>query len=291
MPVRVHRIDVPKSVLGESPVWSERDQCLYFVDIASHRVQAYKPETREHRSWQFDAFTGSIAECRSGGLIVGLADRVVWFDPNRGTGSMRTIAVLEQDRPQNRLNDGKVDPWGRFWVGSLQTDEAANTGRLWCVEPDGTAILHRDGIGISNAIAFDRERNRMYFGDSSTKTIEQSTMDSAHLPTTWTPFAKTEAGVPDGSCTDAQGYLWNAQWAGWRIVRYSPEGKVDRVIAIPTSRPSSCAFGGPDFKTLFVTSAEYKMSPQEKQQDPEAGSLYCIEFEDAQGLPSDCFAI
>jgi sugar lactone lactonase YvrE len=173
----------------------------------------------------------------------------------------------------------------------MQADEAASTGRLWCVRPDGTASLHRDGIGVSNSLAFDRERSRMYFADSPSKTIEQSGLDQARLPTEWSPFATTDRGSPDGSCTDAEGYVWNAQWAGWRVVRYSPTGQVDRVIEIPTSRPSSCAFGGPDFKTLFITSAEYKMSPQEKQQDPEAGSLYCIEIEDAQGLPSDCFAI
>jgi sugar lactone lactonase YvrE len=291
MPARVHKIDVPKSVLGEGPVWSERDQCLYFVDIASHRLQGYWPRTREHRSWQFDTFTGSLAECKSGGLIVALGHRVVWFDPRRGVDSIRTIAVLEDDRPDNRLNDGKVDPWGRFWVGSMQADEAAHTGRLWCVAPDGTSTLHRDGIGVSNSIAFDRERERMYFADSTSKVIEQCTLSVGHMPKEWRPFAKIEAANPDGSCTDSEGYLWNAEWAGWRVVRYSPDGKVDRVIEIPTSRPTSCAFGGPDFRTLFITSAEYKMSPGEKQRDPEAGSLYCIDFEDVKGLPSDCFAI
>jgi L-arabinonolactonase len=291
MPARVQKIDVPKSVLGEGPVWSERDQCLYFVDIVSHRVEAYWPGTRDHRWWQFDAFTGSLGECRSGGLIVALGDRVVWFDPKQGLGSIRTIAVLEQDRPENRLNDGKVDPWGRFWVGSMQADEAGSRGRLWCLAPDGTVNLHLDGIGVPNSIAFDRKRHRMYFADSFSGTIQKSTLDDARQPKGWTTFAKADKGSPDGSCTDADGYLWNAQWAGWRVVRYSPEGDIDRVIEIPTSRPSSCAFGGPDFKTLFVTSAEYKMSPQEKQQDPDAGSLYCIDFEDAQGLPSDYFAI
>ena len=291
MTARVQKIEVPKSVLGEGPVWSERDQCLYFVDIVSYRVQAYRPATRAHESWQFDRFTGSLAECKSGGLILALGDRVVRFDPAKGLGSLETIAVLEDDRPENRLNDGKVDPWGRFWVGSMQADEQGNRGRLWCVAPNGTVSVHRDGIGVSNSLAFDEERNRMYFADSFTGQIEQSPLDATHMPTGFTTFAKARKGSPDGSCVDAEGYLWNAEWGGWCIVRYKPDGTVDRTIDVPVSRPSCCTFGGRDHRTLFITSAQYKMSPQEKEQDVDAGSLFCIDFHDVQGTPSDCFAM
>jgi L-arabinonolactonase len=291
MPVRVQKIDVPKSVLGEGPVWSMRDQCLYFVDIAEGRLQAYWPQTGTYERWQFDGYTGSLAECKSGGMIVALTDRIVRFDPKAGSSSIETIIELEKDRPHNRLNDGKADPWGRFWVGSMQIDEAANTGRLWCVTPDRKVTLHRDDIGVSNSLAFDRERNRMFFADSFTKTIEESSLDAAHVPAGFRSFAKAGKGSPDGSCTDADGYLWNAEWGGWRVVRYAPDGSVDRVVEIPTSRPSSCTFGGDDYKTLFVTSAHYKMSSEERQQDPDAGSLYRIDFDDVKGLPSDCFAI
>ena len=130
-----------------------------------------------------------------------------------------------------------------------------------------------------------------YFADSRTRTIETSSLDEAHAPTGFRPFAKAGKGSPDGSCTDAQGYLWNAEWGGSRIVRYSPDGTVDRVIDMPTSRPSCCAFGGKDYKTLFVTSAHYKMRAEERERDRDAGSLYCIQFDDVKGLPSDCFAI
>ena len=290
MSTTVQRLPVPPCVLGEGPVWSDRDQCLYYVDIVSCRLHAYWPATAAHKAWQFDQFTGSLAECRSGGLILTLRDRVVRFDPARGR-TLEEIVVLERDRPANRLNDGKTDRWGRFWVGSMQHDEKANTGRLWCVSDDGKALSVRDGIGVSNSISFDDERGRMYFADSLSRVIEFSTWDDARQPTAWQPFATAGKGAPDGSCTDAGGHLWSAEWAGQRLVRYSPAGQIERAIEMPMSRPSCCTFGGRDYRTLFVTSARYMMSPEEEQRDLAAGSLCCIAMDDVQGLPPNLFAL
>jgi sugar lactone lactonase YvrE len=295
--VRITKVDVPPCALGEGPIWSEREQRLYFVDIVAHRIHAYRPAARGASSsdacetWQLDGFTGSLGECRSGGLIATLRDRLVRFDPARGLASLEDLVVLERDRPGNRLNDGKVDPWGRFWVGSMQHDEKANNGRLWCVTADGSARAFRDGIGVSNSIAFDERRKRMYFADSMAKLIEHTTFDDAHAPTTWQPLARTDKGGPDGSATDAEGFLWNAEWGASRLVRYAPTGEIDRVVEMPVTRPSCCTFGGPDYKTLFVTSARYLMSPDEDQRDVDAGSLYAIELDEVQGVPANLFAL
>lgn len=291
MAPHVQRLDVPASVLGEGPVWSDREQCLYFTDIVSHRVQAYWPATRAHRAWQFETYVSSLAECRSGGLILALGDRVVRFDPAKGAGALEELAVLERDRPANRLNDGKVDPWGRFWVGSMRVAEDAREGRLWCLGPDGAARVLREGIGVSNSIAFDRARGRMFFADSMSGTIERADLDAGGALGAWQPFAKPSKGAPDGSCTDAEGYLWNAAWGGGRISRYAPDGSLDRVIEIPATRPSCCTFGGPGHRTLFVTSAQYNMTAAEKADDPHAGSLFSIELDDVAGLPADLYAI
>ena len=291
MSIRVERLSVPVSVLGEGPLWSDRDHCLYFVDIVSHRVQAYWPEDGAYESWQFETFTGSLAECRSGGLIVALGDRIVRFDPKKGTSALEDVAVLERDRPKNRLNDGKVDPWGRFWVGSMQADETAKTGRLWCVNADGTASQHRDDIGCSNSLAFDRERQRMYFADSMAGVIEQAALSAGTPAPRFAPFARAGVGSPDGSCTDAEGFLWNGEWGGSRLVRYSPDGAVDRVLEVPASRPSCCTFGGEGYETLFVTSARYNMTAEELSKEPHAGSLYAIELDDVRGLAADLFAL
>jgi sugar lactone lactonase YvrE len=289
--MRVQQLDVPLCSLGEGPVWSDRDGCLYYLDIVANRLQAYTPTTKQHRSWTFDTFVGSLAECKSGGLILSLGDRIVRFDPRRGGTAVEELVVLEGDRPQNRLNDGKADPWGRFWVGSMRVAEDAREGRLWCVTPDGKAEAVRDGIGVSNSAAFDRERHRMYFADSMTGVIERADFDAAQRLGAFTPFAKAGVGAPDGSCTDASGYLWNAEWGGHRICRYAPDGSLERVLAMPTSRPSCCTFGGEQHRTLFVTSARHNMTAEELAQDPQAGGLFCIELDGLEGLPADQFAI
>ena len=293
--MRIQKLDVPPCALGEGPLWSEREQRLFFVDIVGMRVHAYRPATGGRASsletWQLDRFTGSLAECRSGGLIATQKDRIVRFDPARGLASLEVLAVLEGDRPANRLNDGRADAAGRFWVGSMQHDEKAHAGRLWCVTADGQARAVRDGIGVSNSISFDPARNRMYFADSMAKLIEHTALDAHGLPTTWQPFARTEKGGPDGSCTDADGFLWNAEWGASRVVRYAPTGEIERVVAMPVTRPSCPAFGGADLRTLFVTSARYLMSPEEDRTDVDAGSLYAITLDDVQGVAANLFAL
>jgi sugar lactone lactonase YvrE len=291
MSARITKLDVPLTVLGESPVWSDRDACLYFVDILSHSVQAYAPSSGQYRKWTFETYVGSLAECRSGGLVLSLGDRVVRFDPARGESSVEVLAVLERDRPQNRLNDGKVDPWGRFWVGSVQLAENAPEARLWCVSPSGEARVVREGITVSNGLAFDAERERIYFADSPTGLIEQASLDAAGSLSAFTPFARSGKGSPDGSCTDREGFLWNAEWGGHRLCRYAPDGSLDRVVDMPVSRPSSCAFGGPDYRTLFVTSARAGMSEEELLREPDAGALYRVDLDGAPGLPADLFGV
>lgn len=289
--MRVQQLDVPASVLGEGPVWSDRDGCLYFVDITSYRLQAYWPGTRRHSVWQFDTFVGSLAECKSGGLILALNDRVVRFDPTKGVDSVEELIVLERDRPDNRLNDGKVDPWGRFWVGSIRKAEDKADARLWCVSPNGTAQLVRENIVVSNSSAFDAARRRMYFADSASGVIDVADFDDAGQLGAFRPFARAGKGAPDGSCTDAAGYLWNAEWGGYRICRYAPDGSLERMLDMPVSRPSCCTFGGEHHRTLFVTSARFGMTDDELTQDPNAGRLFSVELDDAEGLPADLFAI
>lgn len=289
--MRIQQLDVPVCTLGEGPVWSTRDGCLYYVDIVAHRLHAYTPTTRQHRAWTFDTFVGSLAECRSGGLLLSLGDRLVRFDPRKSGTAVEELISLERDRPLNRLNDGKVDPWGRFWVGSMRVAEDAKDGRLWCVSADGKAEAVRDGIGVSNSTAFDGARRRMYFADSMSGVIEQAELDAQQRLGAFKPFAKAGQGAPDGSCTDSAGYLWNAEWGGHRICRYAPDGTLERVLKTPVSRPSCCTFGGEKLRTLFFTSANYNMLAAELAQDARAGGLFCVELDDVEGLPAEQFAL
>lgn len=287
--MRVHKVDVPLCELGEGPIWSPREQCLYYVDIPARCVHAFAPASGSHREWQFDKTVGSLALCRSTGLLVALKDEVVWFDPAVGLASLQQVVALERDRPLNRLNDGRVDPWGRFWVGSMQEDEGAPTGRLWCVQPDGRASAQRDGISVSNSIAFDRERHLMYFADSHRQYIERARFDEPGQLGAWAPFVGLQDANPDGSCSDSQGCLWNAEWGGSRVVRYTPDGTVDRVIDVPVPQVTCAAFGGKDFRTLFITTAHFGMSAWQRQQHPDSGSLYSVVLDDVQGVPENQF--
>lgn len=291
MSTDIQKLDVPAATLGEGPIWSDRDSCFYYVDILAHRVCRYRPGDGSHRQWQFGGFVGSMAECASGGLVVALVDRIVHFKPEADVSAARELVALERDRPLNRLNDGKPDPWGHFWVGSMQVDEGAPSGRLWRVSADGEARCVRDGIGVSNSLSFDRERGRIYFADSKAGVIECADLDQNHLPKSWRPFAKAQAGAPDGSTLDAAGCLWNAEWDGSRLTRYTPDGKIERVVAIPTARPTCPAFGGSDRRSLFVTSANHGISAAQLTQDPHAGAAFLLKIDDIQGLPPDLFAL
>src|SRR5258706_3756044 len=144
--MRVQQLEVPVSTLGEGPVWSDRDGCLYYVDILTYRLQAYAPTTKQYRSWTFETYVGSLGECRSGGLILSLGGSIVRFDPAKGAASIEPFVNLEADRPNNRLNDGKVDPWGRFWVGSVRAGDQPSEARLWGVSPDGKRQARADCI-------------------------------------------------------------------------------------------------------------------------------------------------
>ena len=288
---RVQTLDIPAATLGEGAIWSERDSCFYFVDIIGHRVCRYRPADGAYRHWQFGTFVGSLAECQTGGLIIALGDGIVHFVPEVGVDGVRPLAALERDRPRNRLNDGKPDPWGHFWVGSMQVDEEAPTGRLWRISGDGEARCVRDGIYISNGLAFDEQRGRIYFTDSKLGVIECAELDQDHLPTRWRFFARAEGGVPDGSALDAAGCLWNAEWDGRRLTRYTPDGHVDRVVQIPTRRPTCPAFGGPALRSLFVTSANHNLSAEELASDRNAGAAFLLQLDDVQGLPPSLFAL
>jgi sugar lactone lactonase YvrE len=288
---RVQKLDIPVATLGEGAIWSKRESCFYYVDIVGGRVCRYRPGDGAFRQWQFGGFVGSLAECESGGLIVALTDRIVHFVPEAGVGAARELVALERDRPLNRLNDGKPDPWGHFWVGSMQVDEGAPTGRLWRISADGEARCVRDGIYISNGLAFDEQRRRIYFTDSKLGFIECAELDEDHLPKRWHLFARAEAGIPDGSAVDATGCLWSAEWDGGRLTRYTPHGLVDRVVEIPPRRPTCPAFGGPDRRSLFVTSASHNLSAEELLSDRNAGAAFLLQLDDVQGLPPSLFAL
>ena len=275
-----------RDVVGESLVWSGEDQALYWVDIGGRRIHRFAPATGAHDEWPTPDFPTSIGLRAAGGFIVGLRREVCFWSPG---GSFQTIAVPEPDLPDNRLNEGRVAPDGSFWVGTMQ-DNLTDAGKPKPMTRD-LGAYHRIGAdlavkqltpreyGITNTMAWlpdgrfvtaDTTRNALYAFDYDAED---------HAIANRRDFSiGFDRGLPDGSCLDAEGYLWNCRVVGGAcVVRFGPDGSVDRVLDLPCTWPTSCAFGGPELTTLFVTSARFTMKADHLARNPLEGGLFALE--------------
>lgn len=288
-------------LLGESPLWHPGEQALYWLDIKAPALRRFDPATGARTGWTMPQEIGSISLRAGGGFVAGLRDGFATIALADGGGvDIDWIANPEADLPDNRLNDGKCDRQGRFWAGSFHDPagmpsgprEREAVGVLYRLDPDRTCHRMADGILVSNSLCWSPDGKVMYFADSPRREIGAWDYDTA-TGTIANPriFAHVpgETGTPDGSTVDAEGYLWNAQFGGGKVVRYAPDGTVEREIAMPVTRPTCCAFGGADLKTLYVTSGRVMASAAELAAEPLAGALFAIAC-DTPGLPETPFA-
>jgi len=253
-----------RDALGEGPFWDAAAGQLYWADIIGRRAHRLTPATGAHEVWHLPDVLSTIVPARDGRLLVALRDRLAWFDPK--TGVLDDFTAPEVDVQENRANEARVDPTGRFWLGTMRNNLDADGedvgvsesgGALYRIEPDGTWTTVATGIGIANTLLWDTERRRMYFADTLKSTIWAWDWDAASGEVSGRRvFAATEGrGFPDGSALDEEGCVWNARWDGACLIRYRPDGAIDRVVEVPVTRPTSCVFGGPDRRTLYVTSS------------------------------------
>ncbi len=265
-----------RSRLGESPVWSLPEQALYWLDIKGHRL--HRLEADERRStWELPWLASAVVTAADGRLLLATAEGVGFFDT--ATAGFELLARPETGRPGNRPNEGKCDPQGRFWVGTMDDAEQAASGALYRVDPDGECECLEDGVGVSNTLAWSPEGGTLYFADSARKTLFAYDFDTrTGRISNRRVFATTrgDTGGPDGSAIDAEGGLWNAQWDNWRLVRYSPAGAVDRIVPLPVQRPTSCCFGGPDLDVLYITTATEGLDAAALSEQPWAGGVLCF---------------
>jgi sugar lactone lactonase YvrE len=269
------------ALLGECPLWSELEMRLYWVDIEGQSIHRYDPATGVDEQRSVSGRPGSIAlTAEAGRLLVAIENGLAFFDWEGGSCS-RWI-TLEPEGTENRLNDGRCDPAGRFWVGSMFDPAAARrfTGMLYRVEPDGAAATVRSGIGVPNGLAFSPDGSTMYFADTHRETVwaydydvatgeavnERVFLDFGGLP-----------GRPDGACVDQDGCYWIACVYGWAVIRVTPAGAIDRRIDLPVEKPTMPAFGGPAMATLFVTSIGDGGSRPSARRQRDAGGLFAIE--------------
>lgn len=270
----VHRAN---AVTGECPYWDGTTRTLWWIDIQGQRILGYAPESGIETVHNLPSLPGLLVGRRKGGLLVGIEDGLYAFDPVAGLGA-RLVAV-EADEFLTRINDGKPDPAGRLWFGTMdKTGRMSPIGALYRVDLDGTLAKIRSPISIPNAIAFAPDGRTMYFADSVTRTIEAIDYDPAtgSLGKSRVFVRYPEPIVPDGACVDADGALWIALVEAGKIERRLPDGKLDLTVELPVSRPTMPALGGPDGRTLFVTSQRRVLSPEKIAREPLAGDLLAL---------------
>ncbi|HXU57693.1 MAG TPA: SMP-30/gluconolactonase/LRE family protein [Verrucomicrobiae bacterium] len=278
-----------RNKLGEVPVWDVAEQALYWVDIEGKLLQRYTPATQAVDRWHMPERISSFALRGEGGLIVAFASGLALYD--LVTGGIKWIARPDKN-PRNRFNEGKCDRRGRFWAGTMDDRLSAHSASLFRVDPDLTVHRMLGEIGISNCFVWSLANDAFYFADSLDRRIYCFDYDhAAGRIANRRLFVDTTAQnvVPDGGTIDEEGFIWNAQWDGWRVVRYAPDGRIDRIVEMPVQKPTSCMFGGPDLSILYVTSAIWDLTPDKLRDQPAAGGLFALDL-GIRGVPEPRFA-
>lgn len=270
--------------LGEGPCWSPREGRLYWFDIKGKRLSWYVPATGQWHALALPMRVSAAAPRARGGLIAATEEGLATIDPD--------AAKIEVFQPYDlgpgfRTNDGKIDLAGHFWWSTMDDNGGERPGAVYRTDPARNTVRMLTGVHIPNTISMSPDRALMYVADSKRQTIFAVRMDDMTLQE---EFAHTrgEPHAPDGSAIDAEGYVWNAQWGGARVVRYAPDGRIDRVVPMPVDQPTSCAFGGDDLGTLYVTSAWDGLSAEDQRRQLQAGGLFAFE-PGVKGLPLPLF--
>ncbi len=264
-----------RALLGEGPVWVEREAALYWFDIKGRKIFRLGDDGRDS-AWDTPMRVGSLVPCRSGGFVAGTDQGIALIDLERG--KFDVVARPEADRPNNRFNDGKVDRAGRFWAGSMDDAEQAASGALYRMDDPWEPLRVDDGYRISNGPAFSRSGAVMYVNDTALRVTYAFDLDAAGMPSRRRPFARYDErdGFPDGMTVDVEDCLWVAFWGGWCVRRFTPSGECIGEIRLPVGQPTSCAFGGPALDRLYVTSARVGLDGTALAMQPNAGGLFVV---------------
>ncbi|NGP46802.1 SMP-30/gluconolactonase/LRE family protein [Bacillaceae bacterium SIJ1] len=280
-----------QAALGEGPCWNEKEQKLYWVNILGKSIHRYDPETDKQEAMDVGQMVGAIAPCKDGRVVLAMQDGFFMCDWE--TQSLEAFGDPESHLPDNRFNDGKCDPAGRFWAGTMRLKEdARGHGALYCLEPSLDIKKKLDNIGTSNGIAWSPDAKKMYYIDTPTQQVVAYDYDIHTGAITNGEAIITiarGAGFPDGMTIDAEGNLWIAHWGGSGISHWNPQtGKQLDFIDVPALNVTSCVFGGPDLKTLYITSARTGTSAADLKQFPHAGGVFTLEA-DVKGSPTYTF--
>jgi sugar lactone lactonase YvrE len=270
-------VQAVRSVLGEGPLWDPEEQCLYWVDILSHLIHRYDPASQERTSYDVGLPVGAIGLRAAGGLVLATLKGFAFWCPQ--DPELEYIADPEAGRSDTRFNDGAVDRRGRFWAGTMALDPKEYDlakGSLYRMDADHSVHMMIPGLTISNGIGWSPDDRTMYLTDTMRRVIYAYDFDPASGGVERRrAFVETPdgEGYPDGLTVDSEGFVWSARFAGSKIVRYDPAGRMEREIELPVSCPTSCAFGGPDLDVLYITTSHHMLTEEDKSDQPFAGEL------------------
>jgi sugar lactone lactonase YvrE len=269
--------------LGEGPVWDDRTQSLFWIDILNYRVHQFFPERGTDRVFDVGDLVGSVALTHSDTLLVALRHGLARLD--LATGEVEHLLEVEEGKPDNKLNDGKPDAQGRFWFGSFSQNEGE--AALYRYDPDGSLHVMQDGMTGSNGLGWSPDGGTFYLTESGEKKIYAFDFDGdageIRNRRVFVDLSDDDA-TPDGLSVDEDGYVWSAQFDGAGVIRFAPDGLEASRLHLPVKRTTSCAFGGPDRKHLYVTTASVGLSEQEIDENLHSGDLFCADMGVA-GLP------
>ena len=280
------------TLLGECPVWDVKEKVLYWIDIDGHKINCYDPSSCNNETRKLPFKAGSLAIRKQGGLLLAMSNGFYNYDFKNEILESRECDP-EPERKDNRLNDGRCDPGGRFWVGSmndLRRIQGQYEGNLYCYHPDGECVSQNLPVGVANGLAFSPDERYMFFADTMRETVWRFDYDKDQGEI-WNQQVflnlKNLSGKPDGACVDADGCYWLAHIYGWKVARYTPKGKLDREIQLPFPKPSMCAFGGSKLDTLYITSISTK-DDKSNGENKYSGGLFAVN-PGVSGIPEPNF--
>ena len=273
-----HVLEV-RNVIGEGPVWHAQEESLYWVNfIEQHQVLRFTPRTRALEVFETGTPVMALGIRKTSGFIAATGNGIATWDPKRK--EFEPFCDPLAGRESIRFNDAATDIRGRFWVGTMNdANPQGPDAELFCVQSDGSCQVMDRNITVANGIGWSPDRKIMYFTDSFRYSVYAYDYDAvAGTITNRRTLVQTsaEAGIPDGLTVDSEGFIWSAFWGGWKVVRYNPEGKVDREYRLPVPNPTSCAFGGKHLDELYITSASLGLSNDEKEKYTQSGDLFCL---------------
>ena len=276
MSTQVELVVDAHATIGEGALWNSAGQVLYWVDIMGCKLHVHDPSGESDRVMDIGQPVGTVVVRASGGLMLALKEGFAAFDP--ASGELTLLHDPEAALPENRFNDGKCDPAGRFWAGTMAIDPVEGAGALYCMDTDLSVRKMLGQVSISNGIVWSLDGARMYYIDSLRYDVLAYDYDvgTGNISNERIAFrVPREVGLPDGMAIDAEGMLWIAHFDGAKVCRWHPDsGEILQTIELPVSKTTSCAFGGPDLDTLYITSGSLGMTDEEKEREPHAGGLF-----------------